>query len=69
MQPYVPDAVIEYIHKEEDPRDYRVSFAKIKKVLGFEITRTVEDGVREVLQLVQDAVIQDFDNPMFRNVR
>ncbi|MCD4734812.1 MAG: SDR family oxidoreductase, partial [Bacteroidales bacterium] len=25
---YAPDAVIEYVHKDEDPRDYRVSFAK-----------------------------------------
>ena len=67
IQPYTPDAVIEHIHKEEDPRDYRVSFAKIKKVLGFETTRTVGDGIREIAQLVQDGVIQDFDNPKFRN--
>lgn len=67
IQPYTPDAVIEHIHKEEDPRDYRVSFAKIKKVLGFETTRTVGDGIREIAQLVQDGVIKDFDNPIFRN--
>lgn len=63
----VPDAVIEYVHKEEDPRDYRVSFAKIKEKLAFDITRTVLDGVHEVAQLVKDCVIQDFSNPRFRN--
>jgi len=67
IQSRVPDATVEYVHKEEDPRDYRVSFAKIKSILGFETTRTVEDGVREVTQLVRDAVIQDFENPRYRN--
>jgi len=67
IQSRVPDATVEYVHKEEDPRDYRVSFAKISSILGFETTRTVEDGVREVTQLVRDAVIQDFENPRYRN--
>lgn len=65
IQPHTPDAVVEYVHKEEDPRDYRVSFAKIEKMLGFKTTRTVGDGIREIAHLVQDGVIQDFDNPRF----
>ncbi|MFC2035005.1 NAD-dependent epimerase/dehydratase family protein [Chloroflexota bacterium] len=64
---HTPDVVIEYIRKEEDPRDYRVSFTKIREVLGFETTHTVDDGIREIIQLVQDGVIIDFDNPIFRN--
>jgi nucleoside-diphosphate-sugar epimerase len=36
----------------EDPRDYRVSFAKIERDLGFAITRTVPDGIDEVLAAV-----------------
>jgi nucleoside-diphosphate-sugar epimerase len=62
-----PEAAVEYVHKEEDPRDYRVSFAKIKRVLGFEITRTVPDGVREVARLVRDGVIGDFGHPRYKN--
>jgi len=67
IQHYVPDATAEYVKKEEDPRDYRVSFAKVEDVLGFRTTRTVEDGIREIAQLVRDGVIQDFDNPKYRN--
>jgi len=58
---------VEYVHKEEDPRDYRVSFEKIKRALGFGTTCTVEDGVREIIRLVEQGVITDFDNPIYRN--
>ena len=67
IQSYAPDATVEYVRKEEDPRDYRVSFAKIERILGFQTTRTVEDGIREVAQLVRDGVVQDFENPVYRN--
>jgi nucleoside-diphosphate-sugar epimerase len=64
---HVPDAIVEYVHKDEDPRDYRVSFAKINKELGFVITRTVQDGIGEVASLVQHGIIRDFDHPRYRN--
>ncbi len=67
IHPYAPDAVIEYVHRAEDPRDYRVSFERIKQTLGFAPTRTVSDGIAEVARLVQAGIITDFDNPHYRN--
>jgi nucleoside-diphosphate-sugar epimerase len=67
IQPYAPDAIIEYVHKQEDPRDYRVSFMKIKDQLDFEITRTVEDGIDEIARLVKNGIIQDSHDPRYRN--
>ncbi len=67
IRPHAADAVIEYVHKAEDPRDYRVSFERIKRELGFSITRTVADGIAEVAGLVRDSVITDFDNTVYRN--
>ena len=32
----IPEANIKYVKKDEDPRDYKVSFEKIKKNLNFE---------------------------------
>lgn len=58
---------IRYVHKNEDPRDYRVSFDKIQRELGFQITATVPDGIREVVEVVRQGVITDFDNPVYRN--
>jgi nucleoside-diphosphate-sugar epimerase len=67
IHPYIPDAVVEYVHKAEDPRDYRVSFTKINGLLGFKISRTVKDGIREVASLVQNGLIHDLNNADYRN--
>jgi nucleoside-diphosphate-sugar epimerase len=67
IQPYAPDAVVEYVHKTEDPRDYKVSFDKVERELGFEITKTVADGVREVAALVEEGFFRDSSEPGVRN--
>ena len=67
IRPHVPDAVIEYVHKTEDPRDYRVSFARIADQLDFKITRTVAEGIQEVSALVRNNIISDFTEKRFRN--
>lgn len=53
VRPYAPDAIVEYVHKDEDPRDYRVSFEKIRRRLGFRISIPVRDGIAEVARLVE----------------
>jgi nucleoside-diphosphate-sugar epimerase len=62
-----PEAEVEFVHRDEDPRDYRVSFAKVRERLGFSVTRCVPDGVAEVAALVRSGLIRDFDRPEFRN--
>lgn len=58
---------IERVAQADDPRDYRVSFEKIRRVLGFEVTRTVPDGICEVVTMITQRVITDLDNPAYRN--
>src|SRR5271157_5590226 len=48
IRPHAPEALVEFVHREEDPRDYRVSFTRITEQLGFNITRTVANGIEEV---------------------
>jgi nucleoside-diphosphate-sugar epimerase len=67
ITPYAPDAVIEFVHKAEDPRDYRVTFTRIADQLGFKITRTVAQGIGEVAHLVRENVIRDFAQERYRN--
>ncbi len=64
----IPDAKIKYVHKEEDPRDYRVSFEKIKKQLGFTITRTLPQGIREIKEVIEKGIITNPDDPKYRNI-
>ena len=67
IQKVVPSAKIEFVHKEEDPRDYRVSFEKIQNQLGYQTLYTVEDGISEVYNLVKNGIIKDFENPEYYN--
>ena len=61
------DVEIKHVRRDEDPRDYRVSFDKVRDELGFNITHTVEDGVRQIIQVLSRGVIDDYDNPRYRN--
>jgi nucleoside-diphosphate-sugar epimerase len=67
IKPHAPKADVKFVHKAEDPRDYRVDFSKVKKALGFETTRTVKDGIDEVADLVKSGVITDFADPRWKN--
>ena len=40
---------VSYVRRDEDPRDYKVSFDKIRSRLGFETENLVPDGIAEVL--------------------
>ena len=39
---------ISYVERDEDPRDYRVSFERVRAELGFAPARRVPDGIAEV---------------------
>ena len=67
IRPYAPDALVEFVHKDEDPRDYRVSFARITNQLGFRPTRTVAQGIEEVARLVGENVVGNFEDGKYRN--
>lgn len=67
MRPHAPDAVVEFVHKTEDPRDYRVSFSRITDQLGFKITRTVEQGIAEVAHMVRNNIPGNFSDGRYRN--
>jgi nucleoside-diphosphate-sugar epimerase len=65
---YEPLAAIEYVRRDEDPRDYRVSFARIKEQLNFEPLYTVHDGVGELVQLIRSTAIRDYSDPVYYNI-
>jgi nucleoside-diphosphate-sugar epimerase len=63
----LPGSRVRYVSKNEDPRDYRVSFEKINERLGFRISKTVPDGIRQIIQVVRDGFIPDPDTKEYRN--
>jgi nucleoside-diphosphate-sugar epimerase len=62
-----PAAKIRFVSKSEDPRDYRVDFSKIKNELGFEISRRVPDGIREIYRILKDGIISDPYSKSYQN--
>lgn len=50
-------------------RSYRVSGEKLRRVLGFAPTRTVENSVREMVAEIRQLGLTDFDNPLYYNIR
>lgn len=63
----------EVLHKDltfgGDMRDITVSFAKIKRELGFETTLDVDDGIREVLFALKTGVIRNPNDEHYRNAQ
>jgi len=67
IKKYIPQAKIEFTGAGYDLRDYKVSFDRIKQVLGFSSTRNIEDGIKEVLRLIDSRLIIDFESKEYHN--
>ncbi len=67
----MPETVVEYKDMSfgGDMRDITVSFEKIKRVLGFDTTLDVDDGVREVLFALKTGLIKNPTDDRYRNAQ
>ncbi|MBS1492836.1 MAG: NAD(P)-dependent oxidoreductase [Bacteroidetes bacterium] len=63
----IPETIVKYVQKDEDPRDYRVDFSKIKNTLGFQITKHLKDGVIEVNSIIKNKVLADPYSKAYQN--
>ena len=55
----ISDCKIIYNQNDSDPRNYRVSFKKVKEELGFEPLFSVEDGVEELIKALNIGLFND----------
>jgi nucleoside-diphosphate-sugar epimerase len=62
----VPAVDVERV-ENEDRRNYRVSFDKIHTRLGFVCERSLEDGIRELADMVRKSPAEDFSTEIFNN--
>lgn len=67
----MPETVVEYkdLTFGGDMRDITVSFAKVKRELGFETTLNVDDGVRELLFALKSGIIRNPTDEKYRNAQ
>jgi nucleoside-diphosphate-sugar epimerase len=68
IQKQLPDTKIKYVQKNEDPRDYRVNFDKITNQLNYKITKTVPDGIADVIKIVKEGFLNDPDDAKYKNI-
>jgi nucleoside-diphosphate-sugar epimerase len=59
---------VRYVKRDEDPRDYKVEFTKVRDALGFEPLMQVPDGVREVAQALEERTFADPFAARHRNI-
>lgn len=67
----MPETIVEYkdLTFGGDMRDITVSFEKIKRVLGFDTTLNVDDGVREILFALKSGLIRNPTDDRYRNAQ
>lgn len=63
----IPGAKVKYVKKQEDPRDYRVSFEKIKTKLGFTVAHRLPEGIRDIKSLIDNKIIANPDDRKYCN--
>jgi nucleoside-diphosphate-sugar epimerase len=56
---YIPEGNVKYGKQGSDPRNYKVSFKKVKNILGFEPVLKISDGIRELVDAFRVGVYSD----------
>jgi nucleoside-diphosphate-sugar epimerase len=59
---------VSLVRRDEDPRDYRVNFEKVRAKLGYTVTRTVPDGIAEVIAALDAGRFPDAFDRRYRNI-
>jgi nucleoside-diphosphate-sugar epimerase len=63
----IPAVDVERV-ENDDRRNYRVTFDKIHTRIGFTCERTLEQGIREMAEMVRGSKVADFSTATFNNL-
>jgi nucleoside-diphosphate-sugar epimerase len=67
VQELVPGTELEFVERNDDPRSYRVDFAKFRETLSFETTWSIRDGIQEIAEALQSGLFRDPTADRYRN--
>jgi nucleoside-diphosphate-sugar epimerase len=65
----IPDAELVSEGSDTDPRDYKVSFGKLARTLGFAPQWTIEQGVKQVIDAIEAGHVKDYRDAKYSNVK
>ncbi len=63
----LPDTEVVYHPAAVDPRNYRVSGEKAKRMLGFIPSVSVREGVQEIVEALKNGEIEDYEDKQYTN--
>ena len=63
------DVDVDVNYAQVDNRSYRTGGEKISRVLGFTPSVSVEEGVKEIVDVLRSGQYRDFDHPIYYNMR
>jgi nucleoside-diphosphate-sugar epimerase len=66
IRKFFPETRIETVDNN-DRRDYKVNFDKIRKRLAFRCNYTLEDGIRECKKAFEEGLISDYHDALYHN--
>jgi nucleoside-diphosphate-sugar epimerase len=56
---YIPKGRVKYEKQGNDPRNYKVSFKKVKNILGFDPAFSIADGIKELVDTLKIGLYSD----------
>jgi len=57
----IPNGKVKYQEHGSDPRNYRVNFEKVKTVLGFQPKYSIQDGIDELVDAIDNHIFDHVD--------
>lgn len=63
----IPGVRVNTYNNEEDKRNYRIDFSKIASRLNFEARKRLEDGIKEIIELMGSGMVKDYQAQRFYN--
>lgn len=66
IQRMEPELEVEYVDNE-DIRNYRVSFERTRRELGFQCHVSLETGIRGLQEALRRGLVQDYHEPVYSN--
>jgi nucleoside-diphosphate-sugar epimerase len=68
LEKHMPEATVETLKDQEDDRDYKVNFDKIKSTLGFTTQHSIEDTIEELKEAFHNKEFNHYKDPKYHNV-
>lgn len=67
IRAHIPQTRVQYV-ENDDRRNYRVSFEKLRNCIGFAAERSIESGICEIKRAFERGEILDYRDPFYSNV-